>query len=117
MQTDMTLRSTDRIIVANAKYYKETLKQFHGGSKIHSSNLYQLYAYLMHTDAKNPGLKTDGALLYPTVNKQLLLDYQLPGHRVRVASVDLSRPWSEIHDHLLNLLFKPYGDDPTALAA
>lgn len=117
MQTDITLRSADRIVVADAKYYKNTLTQFHGGSKIHSSNLYQLYAYLKHTSVKHPSMVTDGALIYPTVNKHLLLDYKLRDHHIRVATVDLSRSWREIHEHLLGLLFKPYGEDATALAA
>jgi 5-methylcytosine-specific restriction enzyme subunit McrC len=117
MQTDITLRSGNRVIVAEAKFYKETLKSFRGASKLNSGNLYQLYAYLKHTSAKYPASITDGVLIYPTVNQQLFLDYQLPGHRVRVATVDLARPWREIHDYLLDILFKPYGDDTTALAA
>lgn len=117
MQTDITLRSANRVIVADAKYYKETLTRFHGGSKIHSSNLYQLYAYLKHTSARHPAISTDGALIYPTVNRDLLIDFQLPEHHIRVATVDLSRPWREIHHHLLEVLFRPYGDGATALAA
>nr|WP_283937621.1 hypothetical protein [Sphingomonas hankyongi] len=117
MQTDITLRSPDRVIVADAKYYKETLTRFHGGSKIHSSNLYQLYAYLKHTSARHPTIPTDGALIYPTVNRDLLVDFELPAHHIRVATVDLSRPWHEIHHHLLDVLFKPYGDDAAAIAA
>ena len=117
MQTDITLRSPDRVIVADAKYYKETLTRFHGGSKIHSSNLYQLYAYLKHTSARHPAIATDGALIYPTVNRDLFMDFQLPGHHIRIATVDLSRPWREIHRHLLEVLFKPYGDHAAAMAA
>jgi 5-methylcytosine-specific restriction enzyme subunit McrC len=114
MRTDITLRSSQRIIVADAKYYTNTLAHFHGSSKIHSANLYQLYTYLQHMSGKHPGVQTDGLLIYPTVKVSLMLDYELPQHRIRVATVDLSLSWPEIHEELLQILSK-HVEGPRAL--
>jgi 5-methylcytosine-specific restriction enzyme subunit McrC len=117
MQTDITLRSSNRVIVTDAKYYRQTLTQFYGGSKLHATHLYQLQAYLRHAALRYPDAVIDGALIYPTVNQHLLLDYNLAGSRVRVATVDLTRPWPEIHQHLLRLLSEVYGDENGAVSS
>jgi 5-methylcytosine-specific restriction enzyme subunit McrC len=117
MRTDLTLRSPDRVIVADAKYYTSTLAHYHGGSKVHSGNLYQLYTYLRHTAARNPAAQADGLLIYPAVKTSLRLDYELPEHRIRVATVDLTQPWQEIHDELLQLLFEDFAGSESVLAA
>lgn len=117
MRTDLTLRSPDRIVVADAKYYTSTLAHYHGGSKVHSGNLYQLYTYLRHIAAQAPAAQADGLLIYPAVKTGLRLDYELPEHRIRVATVDLARPWQEIHNELLDLLLDDFATTDSVLAA
>src|SRR5688572_9530038 len=51
METDTTLRSEERVIVIETKYYKETLSQ-NWSAKLHSANLYQLFAYLKNLEAR-----------------------------------------------------------------
>jgi hypothetical protein len=51
--------------------------------------------------AANP---IEGILLYPVVGRSIDLRYRLHGHPVRVATVDLNRPWEEIRTRLLGLL-------------
>ena len=46
MRTDVSLESSTRHIVIDAKYYSKTLQTYFGTDTIHSGNLYQLYAYL-----------------------------------------------------------------------
>ena len=42
MRTDLSLRSTTRSIIIDAKYYKDAIQQYYGTKKAHSGNLYQL---------------------------------------------------------------------------
>jgi 5-methylcytosine-specific restriction enzyme subunit McrC len=46
MQTDVSLSSKTRKIIIETKYYKETFQQYYDVDKIHSANLYQLFAYI-----------------------------------------------------------------------
>jgi 5-methylcytosine-specific restriction enzyme subunit McrC len=101
METDLTLRSRERTIVMDAKYYKEALSSRHGPGKVRSSHLYQLFAYLEHAALRAPHLPCDGALIYPTVGEALALRYKIRGHEVMIRTVNLDQPWWRIHDELL----------------
>jgi 5-methylcytosine-specific restriction enzyme subunit McrC len=102
MMTDLTLTSAQRTIVMDAKFYAEALTTSYGAKKVHSSNLYQLFAYLQHTALKRPGVPVEGVLIYPTNG------YELSGYPIRIVTVNLAAPWREIHERLLALLDKPY---------
>jgi 5-methylcytosine-specific restriction enzyme subunit McrC len=109
MQTDIILRSDKRTVVADAKYYKETLKgRGHSAPKINSSNLYQLFAYLHHAQIREPGKRIDGMLVYPSVGYGVREDYKIAGNNVRIATIDLDQPWPEIRWDLLALLEDEY---------
>jgi hypothetical protein len=43
-------------------------------------------------------------LLYPAVDNSFDYQFAVDGHPVRVVSVDLDRPWREIHDSLLRVI-------------
>ena len=101
MQTDITLKNNERKIIIDTKYYKHTLTSNYGSQKVHSGNLYQLYAYLNNQQSPLP---TMGVLLYPEVNHTLDLNYQIQGHRVQVCTVDLSMEWRNIHERLINIV-------------
>lgn len=105
METDISVRSADKTLIIDAKYYKETLTRHFGNQRVHSANLYQLFAYLKNIEAVEPqGTTIEGMLLYPVVNNDVWLEYDIHGHRVRVCTVDLARHWSEIKDELLLLI-------------
>lgn len=113
METDLTLRSRERTIVMDAKFYKEMLVSKGGPGKIRSGHLYQLFAYVEHAGLRAPHLPCDGALIYPAVGDAVALRYQLRGHEILVKSIDLSRPdWRDIHDDLLATL-DGFGQLPT----
>lgn len=112
MVTDITLTSPDHVIVMDAKFYKDALATSYGAKKVHSGNLYQLFAYLQHTAIKRPGRPVDGALIYPTNGYAVDLRYELSGHRVRIATVDLSQPWPQIHRRLLDLIAEQEAIEP-----
>lgn len=105
METDISLRGTNKTLIIDAKYYQNTLTDYYGGQRVHSSNLYQLFAYLKNLEQRGGNdAASEGMLLYPVVDQQLRLDYTIHGHRVRVCTVDLSRTWREIRAELLELV-------------
>ena len=106
METDITMRSRDRTIVMDAKYYKEVLSSRAGPGKVRSGHLYQLYAYMEHAAPRSPGVPCSGVLIYPAVGAPISLRYHLRGYEVMVRSIDLDRPWKDIHDELLAIPFE-----------
>jgi 5-methylcytosine-specific restriction enzyme subunit McrC len=106
METDVTLRHPDRIIIIDAKYYSQGpfLRGPHGDDKIESGHLYQLITYLQHERIREPGKGLAGMLLYAAVDKSVRLKYELLGIPVLVATVDLSQDWLEIETELHDLL-------------
>jgi 5-methylcytosine-specific restriction enzyme subunit McrC len=105
MLTDVVLRDNQRTIVIDAKYYKETLQTHYDKETVRSLHLYQLFAYLKNLEPRGGvDAQAEGILLYPVVDQNISLNYQMPGHMVRIRTVDLSRPWLEIHNELLEVI-------------
>src|SRR5207237_3898447 len=70
METDVTLRSSTRTLVIEAKYYRETVAQRYGGEALHSHNLYQLFSYLKNLETRvGPDTQAEGMLLYPKLGR------------------------------------------------
>lgn len=105
MLTDISLRSDNETIIIDAKYYQETLASFHGNKRIHSSNLYQLNAYLQNVEMNGGNdAQASGILLYPVVEEKVSKSYQIAGKIVRVETVDLAEEWQDIERQLLLLI-------------
>lgn len=112
MQPDVMLRSPDRVIILDTKFYRDALQRSNYRPKFHSSHLYQLFAYLKNAGHRDGGLaKADGILLYPTVGFSLNETLQLEEHVVRLVTVDLGQPWKSIHDALLDVVNLEYAHD------
>ncbi len=106
MITDVTLRSKDGTIVIDAKFYKQAFvpSRFGDQPKVRSGHLYQLQSYLEHGYHDPTGAWREGILLYPsTSGEEISLDFQLPRYRIRVCTLDLSRPWQHVHRRLFEL--------------
>lgn len=105
METDLTLRSASRVIVMDAKFYKDPLARNQmGRRKHHASNLYQLLTYLAHAQDTAAGASVEGALVYASAGEPFSMTYELRGHPVRLVALDLERPWRAIHEELLDLV-------------
>ena len=111
MNTDVTLESPDRVIIIDTKYYQKTLQTGRwGGERVHSENLYQLYAYLRSFDRAEKGDGgrgkpiIEGMLLYPVVEQEVRLDYEIDGYRVQICTVDLAQSWREIEEELMGIV-------------
>lgn len=110
MRTDVTLRSSQRIIVADAKFYRRTLVSYMGGTeKVRSDHLYQLLAYLRHTVSN--GVDVTGLLIYPqTTSEALRLSFTIEDRHVAVRTVDLTQPWLTIRTELLGFISRIDGE-------
>ena len=104
MRTDVSLWSAARSIILDCKFYKEAMSGWHGGGKMHAGNLYQIYAYLRNAEKVEGWNGSEGVLLYPAVRTSFDHRFELEEHAVRVVSVDLDRPWTEIHGRLLEVV-------------
>jgi len=104
MRTDVTIEFPTRKLILDCKYYRQAVVSNLGRSKLHSAHLYQLFAYLQNKGTEPGWEKCEGMLLYPTVDTPLDCRYELSGHPVRVATLDLSQPWQAIHATLLGYL-------------
>lgn len=102
MKTDVCLIRTGRAIIIDTKYYTETLKTGpYGGEKLPTGNLYQIFSYLRQAAHKPGWERAEGVLLYPRVSHDVQADFVTDGHRIRALTLDLNRPWREIHALLL----------------
>jgi 5-methylcytosine-specific restriction enzyme subunit McrC len=107
METDISIRSPERTLIIDTKYYSETLQTHYETESVHSANLYQLFAYLKNLEQRG-GLDAaaQGMLLYPVVDKELRLSYEMQGHTVRICTVNLARDWKEIKGELIGLILE-----------
>ncbi len=107
MQTDITIESKDQKFIIDTKYYKSTLQKHssYDVEKIHSNNLYQLFAYLKNIENRSElDNNCIGMLLYPTVDKEVNLDYRQNNQRVLIRTINLYKHWKDIRDDLLELV-------------
>lgn len=106
MRTDVTLTRATHQLLIDCKYYRKALQPHYNQEKIIAAHLYQLYAYVQHTQRQEPARPVDGLLLYPVVKGHLRHSYQLldTAHRLRVATVDLNQHWQAVEAELLSLL-------------
>ena len=95
----------DRVII-DCKYYKEAFASKRGWApKFRSENLYQMYAYLRTQEDHSPEhRRSQGVLLYPTVNNPIDETFSLQGHTIKVVTVDLSDEWQQIENWLTNMI-------------
>jgi 5-methylcytosine-specific restriction enzyme subunit McrC len=104
MKTDITLRSESRTIIADAKFYKDTLASGLYGDRLHSAHLYQLATYLAHARKREGDREVLGLLIYPEVSKSILYRYDLLGYPIVVATINLAAEWPDIRTSLLALV-------------
>ena len=113
MQTDITIVEKlppYRRLIIDTKYSTTTLARTpHGGAKFKSENLYQLYAYLRTQEQESDAHRcAQGMLLYPTTSQDLNEAMRVQGHRICVATVNLSEEWETIETRLLTLVSTAY---------
>jgi 5-methylcytosine-specific restriction enzyme subunit McrC len=107
MQTDITLlhRPTQRRIVIDTKFTSILTKNQYGQERFKSGYLYQMYAYLRSQEDRSPSHKTaEGILLHPSKGMTVDESMMIQGHRLRLATVDLSGSTGDIRKRLLEIV-------------
>lgn len=110
METDISLEDKDnqRKIVIDTKFYETTFQvqsRFESHKKVFSSDLYQLFAYLKNLEKKGGmNKRCQGILLYPVVDEEVDIFFNLPNHLVRVKTLKLGQNWRGIRNDLKALI-------------
>jgi 5-methylcytosine-specific restriction enzyme subunit McrC len=105
METDVTLRSSDRTIIIECKFTESLFEHRFFSDKLRSSHLYQLCSYLRNLERNvEPDRSADGILLYPTAGVAFDQSYRMHEHRVRIKTLDLNQEWTGIEKEMLSLL-------------
>lgn len=105
MQTDITIKGDNKIIIMDTKYYTKTLVSNMGKDKYNSTNMYQIFSYLKNAEAKGGLYKeSTGILLYPQVDKELDNSYDIQGHTLKICTINLNNDWKQIHNKLLEIV-------------
>jgi 5-methylcytosine-specific restriction enzyme subunit McrC len=104
MRTDICLISQSRKIILDCKYYPDAFQSHWGKPSLHSDHLYQLFAYLKNKEQDQNWEKCEGILLYPTVQQELDLRYEIHGHNLRVRTVNLNQNWKSLAKELKSII-------------
>ena len=105
MQTDVSLRSPMRTVIVDVKYYAQTLHSHYEVKRLRSAHIYQLFAYLKNIERRSEQDKhAEGILLYPAVQEEVNFSAVIQGHKLSARTIDLSRPWADIHSGLISIL-------------
>ena len=101
MYTDITLKSSDKVLIIDTKCYRRILSQQYDKKSVCSANLYQIYAYV-----KNKSAATDktvsGMLLYAKTDEDITPDvaYSMGGNKIFVRTLDLNCEFEKIKEQL-----------------
>ena len=105
MQTDISIESNLKKIIIDTKFYKEAFTYHMNSKKLHSNNLYQLFAYLKNIEVEGGlNIKAEGMLLYPMIDQQIDYDYGIQGHKIKIRTVDLNQEWQTIYNRLIDIV-------------
>lgn len=105
MVTDISIEGQGFKVVIDTKFYKEALATHYDAEKIRSQHFFQIFAYLKNLE-KQGGVNTNctGVLLYPTVRKELNLNYMMDGHKLIIHTINLDQDGQMIDNDLKSLL-------------
>lgn len=95
------LKSGDKTLVIDAKYYAHTTQSQYNTNTLHSGNLYQIFTYVKNLDTSNSG-SVAGMLLYAKTDEIVLPnnDYKMGGNQISVKTLDLDCEFAEIKRQL-----------------
>lgn len=113
MQTDITLRNGEKVLIIDTKYYSHTMQVQgqYGSRTLHSNNLYQIFTYVKNQDVGNTG-NVAGMLLYAKTEETISpnCDFQMSGNKIIVKTLDLNVAFTDIAAHLDMIASSYFGD-------
>ncbi len=101
MQTDITLRKGEKVLILDAKYYTNNMQKQFDAQTFHSGNIYQIYTYVKNMDVGHTGTVA-GMLLYAKTEDQIQPkgDFMMDGNKISVRTLDLNLPFDRIKEQL-----------------
>lgn len=110
MQTDITLRLGEKILILDAKYYGRTLQQQFDKYTLHSGNVYQIFTYVKNMDKGNTG-NVAGILLYAKTEESITPDcmFNIGGNQIGARTLDLNIDFKVIARQLDNIALAYFG--------
>lgn len=101
MNTDITLKSGEKTLIIDAKYYAHTMQTVYDIEKIRSDHLYQIFAYVKNLDKENTGTVA-GMILYAKTQEEIIPGnrYVMGGNIIWVRTLDLNQPFTQIAGQL-----------------
>lgn len=107
MQSDIILKSVDKTLVIDAKYYAHTTQSQYSTNTLHSGNLYQIFTYVKNLDTNKSG-NVAGMLLYAKTDEIVLPnnDYKMGENQISVKTLNLDCEFAEIKIQLDGIVQK-----------
>jgi len=104
MKTDISITNEQGKTIIDAKYYQESTSFHYDREKLHSTNLYQLFSYLLNQRSADPDShRTRGMLIYPETGPELDLDYWYDEHLIQIKTLNLNQHWDLIEERLKDM--------------
>lgn len=102
MQSDIMLEYLDKVLIIDAKYYKNTLQSYYDVNTLHSGNLYQVFTYVKNKQVENLDKEVSGMLLYARTDEEVLPnnEYMMSGNCIAVMTLDLNQDFNQIKNQL-----------------
>ena len=106
MQTDIVLSNPYKILIIDAKYYKSSTQEHFNVRSLHSSNLYQIFAYVKNMSIEYADYDVSGLLLYAETDEQIRPDYKykMSGNYISAKTLDLNKDFSLIKRDLNSIV-------------
>lgn len=108
MRTDITLESEHEKIIIDTKFYPKTLSTNRFNKEtFYSSDLYQIFSYLLNQERKGVGgrpSRCKGILLYPQTGQKLCERFKYRDHEIIIRTVNLANPWTTLKPELLDMI-------------
>lgn len=108
METDIVLTAGKKNLIIDTKYYSKNTQRQWDKVSLHSSNLYQIFAYVKNWDAntQDTSQPAAGMLLYAKTDEEIQPNntYQMSGNTIMVRNVDLMGDFSTIAQQLKDMV-------------
>ena len=117
MTTDIHLIGLGRRLIIDTKYSPKLFQSYFEKASFRSEHLYQLFSYVKNAEALGDSyLDVEGVLLYPAVDHEIDEWFEVQGHSLRVATVNLNQDWQRIRADLLSFLARRESNSPAELS-
>ncbi len=104
MQSDITLKKGNVVLIIDAKYYEHTTQERYNAHTLHSANLYQIFTYVKNkeNELSNVPHKVSGMLLYAKTDEEITPNnsFKMTGNRIDVKTLDLNCEFCKIKKQL-----------------